>query len=69
MYKVSYIKVAVMPDGTKGNTSQGTGIAYMNCCFSDVKEILDNHLGEKKNPTNAIINKCEKIAGHIITIA
>ena len=66
MYKVEYDTVAIMPDGTKGNVSQGKGIAYMKCSLTAMSDILRAHLEEGEKPLSPIVVKIDMIQGEIV---
>lgn len=66
MYKVEYDTVAIMPDGSKGNISQGKRVAYMQCSLSSMSDILKAHLVEGKKPLFPKVIKIDSIEGEII---
>lgn len=66
MYKVKYTKLALMPDGSKGNISQGNDIAYMQCNISEIDAILSFNLKRNEKKYHPVIKSIEKIEGQIV---
>ncbi len=68
MYKVKYTKVALLPDGTRGNVSQGVDYAYIDCLTGYIEGKISHHLSEKAYPKKyyPIIESIERIPGHIV---
>lgn len=68
MYKVEYTRLALMPDGSKGNISQGDNVAYMNCIITEIDQRLNDALSAPANKKRyiALINNIKRIQGHIV---
>lgn len=68
MYKIRYVKLAILDGGEIGNISQGNGTAYMDCELENIeRKLKDNLLGEKDDlKYHPIIKNVEKIEGHIV---
>lgn len=64
MYKVTYEMLAIMDDGSKGNISQGSGVAYMEAGIAAIPVLLNNYLANKKRV--AVISNIQKIKGYCI---
>lgn len=66
MFKVGYDTVAIMPDGSTGNLSQGKGIAYMQCELKEIDNTLKDYLGDRENPLHPIVGNIERVEGEIV---
>ncbi|WP_283640103.1 hypothetical protein [Mesonia mobilis] len=60
-YKVDYIKLAIMPDGTTGNINQGGGVFYTDENIEKIPELVNKVLEKQKR--KAIIQKITKLEG------
>lgn len=64
MFRVTYSKLAIMPAGGIGNISQGTDVAFMDCDFAIIKDVLNAHLLDKHYV--AVIETVDRVGGHIV---